>query len=190
MKRLFDFVTSAAGLLVLFPIIVIAAAVIRIETPGNPIFSQKRVGRFGAIFTCYKLRTMHANTGDIPTHEVKGASVTQIGSWLRRWKIDELPQLLNVLKGEMSLVGPRPCLISQTALIEARRKQGVLEVMPGITGLSQISGVDMSDPEKLASLDARYAKTANFRSDFTLLAATFLGAGVGVDRIARELEDN
>jgi O-antigen biosynthesis protein WbqP len=111
--------------------------------------------------------------------------VTALGEHLRRFKIDELPQLWNVLIGDMSLVGPRPCLPSQIELVEARRRLGVLEMRPGITGLAQVSGVDMSDPNRLAEIDARYVRTQSLLGDFGLIWATLRGQGVGIDQVVR-----
>jgi O-antigen biosynthesis protein WbqP len=104
---------------------------------------------------------------------------------MRRFKIDELPQIFNVLAGDMSLVGPRPCLPSQVELIEARRKLGVLNVRPGITGLAQVRGVDMSNADRLAELDSQYVNTQSFAGDLGLLWATLRGQGVGVDQIVK-----
>lgn len=119
------------------------------------------------------------------THEVSAASVTSVGKFLRSSKLDELPQLWNVLRGEMSLVGPRPCLPVQEELIEERRKRGVLEVLPGITGLAQVEGIDMSDPQKLASRDADYTNSRSFGLDLKIIARTLFGGGSG-DRVHRE----
>ena len=137
MKRAFDSVASALFLLFFRPVLLIIIVAIRLQDPGSPIFAQVRVGKGGRLFTCYKLRTMYSGTLNLPSHQVGAASVTPLGTRLRRFKIDELPQLVNVLLGDMSLVGPRPCLPSQTELIEARRQRGVLEVLPGITGLAR-----------------------------------------------------
>jgi O-antigen biosynthesis protein WbqP len=151
-KRTFDILAAAIGLILSSPILLFAAAAVRAESPGRAFFAQKRVGRNECIFTCYKLRTMFADTKHLPTHQTSATSVTRVGAVLRRLKLDELPQLYNVLRGEMSLVGPRPCLPSQTALIDARKQRGVFNVRPGITGLAQVQGVDMSDPERLRLL--------------------------------------
>lgn len=185
MKRAFDIVAAAAGLVISAPLVLLAALAVRAETPGSPLFAQARVGRNEKVFTCYKLRTMFADTRHVPTHQSSAASVTRVGAVLRRLKIDELPQLYNVLKGEMSLVGPRPCLPSQTALIEERRKRGVFAIRPGITGLAQVQGVDMSDPQRLAVLDAAYAGSRTFRQDLGLLVATVSGRGIGLDHVTR-----
>ena len=185
MKRAFD--VSACGLFLVFfwPVLLIVIAAIRLQSPGKPIFAQVRVGKNGRPFTCYKLRTMYSGTANLPTHQVQASAVTPLGEYLRRFKVDELPQLWNVLIGDMSLVGPRPCLPSQTELVDARARLGVFEVRPGITGLAQVNGVDMSDPNRLAEIDARYVRTQSLLGDFKLIWATLRGQGVGVDQVAR-----
>jgi O-antigen biosynthesis protein WbqP len=183
MKRALDVLATVLLLLFCSPILLIVIIAIRLQSPGPAIFRQVRVGKNGRPFTCYKLRTMYSGTANLPTHEVQASSVTPIGEHLRRFKIDELPQLCNVLIGDMSLVGPRPCLPSQTALVEARRQLGVFEVRPGITGLAQVNGVDMSDANRLAELDAQYVRTQSLMGDFRLILATLRGQGVGVDQI-------
>jgi O-antigen biosynthesis protein WbqP len=121
---------------------------------------------------------MFAGTESVPTHEVSAVRVTPVGRFLRRTKLDELPQLWNVLKGEMSLVGPRPCMPTQATLVEARRRRGVAALRPGITGLAQVRGIDMADPEALAAIDAEYLAAASLALDLRILLGTFLGAGV------------
>ena len=184
-KRFFDIVVAAAGLILGAPLLALASAAIRFESRGSPIFAQVRVGTNGRLFTCYKLRTMYTGTSNLPTHQAQKSAVTPLGAHLRRWKIDELPQLYNVLAGDMSLVGPRPCLPSQVGLIKARERMGVHRVLPGITGLAQVRGIDMSEPEKLAAVDAEYANNATFLGDIKLMIATIVGQGLGVDRIKR-----
>lgn len=183
MKRAFDVVACGLFLLLFWPILLIVIIAIRLQSPGPAIFRQVRVGKDGLPFTCYKLRTMYSGTANLPTHEVQASSVTALGEHLRRFKVDELPQLCNVLIGDMSLVGPRPCLPSQIALVEARRRLGVLEVRPGITGLAQVNGVDMSDANRLAEIDAQYVRTQSLMGDFRLILATLRGQGVGVDQV-------
>ena len=184
MKRLFDICAALLGLVLSLPLVAVAALAIRRESPGPAIFRQKRIGRWAREFTCYKLRTMYAGTADLPTHEAKVSAVTPLGHRLRKWKVDELPQLFNVLLGQMSLVGPRPCLPMQNLLIEARASRGVFAVRPGITGLAQVRGIDMSEPARLAAVDAEYVGSASFVGDLKLVLATVFGRGVGVDRIA------
>jgi len=181
-KRLMDAAGAAAGLLLLWPLLLAAVLLVRLTSPGPGIFTQVRVGRDGVPFRCHKLRTMAAGTPSLPTHEVATAQVTPLGRFLRRSKLDELPQLWNVLLGEMSFVGPRPCLPMQVELIEERRRRGVLGLRPGITGLAQVGGVDMSDPVRLAEIDAEYAARASLRLDLELLAATVLGGAGRGDR--------
>jgi O-antigen biosynthesis protein WbqP len=183
MKRALDVLASMLLLLFCSPILLIVIIAIRLQSPGPAIFRQVRVGKNGRPFTCYKLRTMYSGTANLPTHEVQASSVTVFGEHLRRFKVDELPQLCNVLIGDMSLVGPRPCLPSQTALVEARRQLGVFEVRPGITGLAQVNGVDMSDANRLAEIDAQYVRTQSLTGDFRLIMATLRGQGVGVDQV-------
>jgi O-antigen biosynthesis protein WbqP len=185
MKRALDMLACALFLGVFWPVLLAISLTIRLQSPGKAVFAQSRVGRHGSIFTCYKLRTMYSGTANVPTHQVKPSAVTPIGELLRRFKIDELPQLWNVLLGDMSLVGPRPCLPSQTELVDARRRLGVLAVRPGITGLAQVSGVDMSDPARLAEVDAQYVRTQSVLGDFRLVWATLRGQGVGIDQVVR-----
>jgi O-antigen biosynthesis protein WbqP len=188
MKRAFDTLASALFLAMVWPVLLIIIIAIRLQDPGPAIFAQVRVGKGGRLFTCYKLRTMYSGTLNLPSHQVGAASVTPLGTRLRRFKIDELPQLVNVLIGEMSLVGPRPCLASQTELIEARRERGALDVLPGITGLAQVNNVDMSNALRLAEIDGQYARTQSFLGDLKLIFATLGGQGVGIDQVIRERE--
>lgn len=153
--------------------------VIRIESEGPALFKQTRVGRGRIPFVLYKLRTMGANTGNHPSHEVPTAAITRFGAFLRKTKLDELPQLLNVLRGDMSFVGPRPCLPSQEVLIAERARRGVYAVRPGITGPAQIAGVDMSTPVELAEADGRYLSDISLASDLTYLIKTAKGSGRG-----------
>jgi O-antigen biosynthesis protein WbqP len=185
MKRAFDVLTCAVFLLLFWPVLLIIIVAIRLQSPGPAIFTQVRVGKDCRPFTCYKLRTMYSGTANLPTHEVKASSVTALGEHLRRFKIDELPQLWNVLAGDMSLVGPRPCMPSQTELVEARRRLGVFAVRPGITGLAQVRGIDMSDANRLAEVDGEYVRSQSLPGDLRLIMATLRGQGVGVDQVVR-----
>lgn len=175
-KRAFDLAVGAVMLAATSPIVLVAMLTIRATSPGPAIFSQIRVGRDGALFSCRKLRTMRRETPSLPTHEAPANSVTAVGKVLRATKIDELPQLWNVLRGEMSLVGPRPCLPTQTELIERRKRLGVLAAPPGITGLAQIKGIDMSDPRSCAETDAAYVRAASISLDLRILLGTFYRA--------------
>ena len=149
------------------------------EMRANPIFSQQRVGFRQRPFTIFKMRTMPPATPDRASHEVGAVTVTPTGRVLRRFKIDARPQLWCVVRGDMSMVGPRPCLPSQTELIAERERCGVFELRPGITGLAQVQGVDMSRPVELTKVDARYAASRSFAGDLALLLQTVLGRGRG-----------
>ena len=158
--RLFDFLFSFLGLILLFPILVIIF-IIGLFLNGSPLFKQKRVGCEQKQFILIKFRSMEIETKSAPTHLIDKSKITPFGNFLRRSKFDELPQLFNVLLGEMSLVGPRPCLTNQKKLIIEREKRGVYRVKPGITGLAQISGIDMETPKLLAKTDLIMIKKMN-----------------------------
>ena len=178
-KRLFDLVLA---LLLALPAVVactVAALLIWLDDRANPFFVQLRLGRDGRPFRLVKLRTMRIGTGDRPSHETTHGSITRTGALLRRTKLDELPQLWNVLRGEMSFVGPRPGLPSQTTLANERNRHGVDRLSPGITGVSQVQGLDMSTPERLAETDAGYLRKWSLTRDLHLLARTAVGGGRG-----------
>jgi len=181
-KRLIDAGAALAGLLVFTPVVLVCMAAIRLTSAGPALLRQARVGQGERPFICLKLRTMRADTPLAPTHKTGADAVTPLGHHLRRLKLDELPQLWNVLRGEMSLVGPRPCLPSQVELIEERRRRGVNALRPGITGVAQVAGIDMSDPVRLAEVDARYIAEQSTATDLRLIWATIRGAGRG-DRV-------
>ncbi len=182
MKRVFDLTLALIGLPIVIPAILACAIAIRWTSRGPAIFRQTRIGLNEQPFTCLKLRTMYADTRDAPSHETSASAVTPIGHWLRRLKLDELPQLWNIIVGEMSFVGPRPCLPSQTELIAARRARNLYCIRPGITGVAQVAGIDMSDPERLAAADAAYLSNMSIAADLRLILMTALGAGRG-DRV-------
>lgn len=179
--RLLDVFLASLGLIVLFPLLILLLMVGFCDS-GSPLFRQKRIGRGQSQFILNKFRTMAVGTGSVATHLVDGASITRFGRFLRKTKLDELPQLWNVLKGDMSLVGPRPCLPTQDSLIEARAALGVYSVRPGITGLAQIRGIDMSTPELLAETDARMLDEFNVWRYFHFIFLTITGRGAG-DRV-------
>lgn len=179
--RIIDIVLAAVSLLVTFPLILVLLVVGAIDT-GSPLFLQIRVGRYQRGFTLIKFRTMKVETQSVASHLANPSDVTPIGAFLRRTKLDELPQLWNVLKGDMSLVGPRPCLFNQTELINERAVRGVFDVRPGITGLAQTQGIDMSTPRLLAETDARMLEDLNLKSYFKYIFQTLTGSGRG-DRI-------
>lgn len=179
--RFFDLIFSLVGLLLLWPVLLIVCVLGYFDT-GSPIFCQQRVGRHQSPFTLIKFRTMPMNTASVATHLVEASSITRLGKFLRKTKLDELPQLINVLKGDMSLVGPRPCLFNQNELIKEREIMGVFDVLPGITGLAQINKVDMSTPRKLAELDKKMIDDLNVKLYFFYIFQTLLGKGSG-DRV-------
>jgi O-antigen biosynthesis protein WbqP len=179
--RIFDILLAGLGLVVLAPIFLIVIGAGYLET-GSPIFRQSRVGRNKRPFTLVKFRTMRVDTPSLPSHLADPDSITRLGSILRRTKLDELPQLYNVLVGEMSLVGPRPCLPSQVELIEERDRLGVNAATPGVTGLSQLRGIDMSTPQELAACDREMLDQLNVRKYFKYILATAMGGGAG-DRV-------
>ncbi len=164
-----------------FPVLILLTVAGFFDT-GSPIFCQERVGRNKKAFTLVKFRTMKKDTASVASHFASANAITPFGRFLRRTKLDELPQLWNVLKGEMSLVGPRPCLFSQEELIAEREARGVLEARPGITGLAQIKDIDMSTPLLLAETDARMLVELNLKNYFRYIFLTVAGKGRG-DRI-------
>jgi O-antigen biosynthesis protein WbqP len=182
MKRALDLFLAMVGIVPALILMGVLVILIRRGSPGPGLLKQARVGRDGEVFTCFKLRTMFDDTPHQPSHHVGVSAVTPLGAFLRRSKLDELPQLINILRGEMSFVGPRPCLPSQAAVIEARRRRGLTHLRPGITGVSQVAGVDMSDPERLAALDATYLSNMSPLRDLQLIVQTVLGSGRG-DRV-------
>jgi O-antigen biosynthesis protein WbqP len=184
MLRFLDIVLAGLGLLVTLPLMVVLFLIGLFDT-GAPLFRQTRVGLYQKPFTLVKFRTMRPDAQSVATHLASPSAVTPLGAFLRRTKLDELPQLWNVLKGEMSLVGPRPCLFNQTELIEERAARGVFSARPGITGLAQINGIDMSTPRLLAETDAQMLKGLDLARYFNYIIKTVIGAGRG-DRIRQE----
>lgn len=180
--RALDLFAAAVGLIVAAPIVLGLAIAVRTTSPGPGLFAQTRIGSGERPFTCYKLRTMTVGTASAATHEVSATAVTPLGRVLRRLKLDELPQLWNVLRGDMSLVGARPGLPTQLELLEARRARGVFDLRPGITGPGQVAGVDMSEPVRLAVLDASFTDAPTVAAYLKYVVLTGLGRGQG-DRV-------
>ena len=183
MIRVFDILFSALGLIVLSPMMLLVWLLGWIDTRA-PLFRQQRVGRHQQPFVLVKFRTMRPDTASVASHLADASAITSFGRFLRRTKLDELPQLWNVLRGEMSLVGPRPCLFNQDELIVERAARGVLDARPGITGLAQIKDIDMSTPELLAKTDAEMISTMSIANYFKYIFLTVAGKGQG-DRISR-----
>ncbi|KTF19179.1 MULTISPECIES: sugar transferase [unclassified Pseudoalteromonas] len=181
MLRILDFLFALFGLVFAFPFFIILFIIGLFDT-GSPLFMQERVGRNKKPFTLVKFRTMTVDTASVASHLASSASITRFGGFLRKTKLDELPQLWNVLKGEMSLVGPRPGLFNQQELTQAREAKNIYNVRPGITGLAQVSEIDMSTPELLAETDAKMITTLNLKNYFTYILQTVTGSGSG-DRV-------
>ncbi|HAS8519808.1 TPA: sugar transferase [Vibrio vulnificus] len=178
MIRLLDFLAAFFGLLFLWPILVVVTVIGLFDT-GSPIFVQERVGRNKNSFKLVKFRTMSVDTQSVASHLASTSSITKLGAFLRKTKIDELPQLINVLKGEMSLVGPRPNLFNQEELIKEREALGVYNVLPGITGLAQVQNIDMSTPQLLAKTDREMIDTLTIKNYFKYIIMTVTGSGSG-----------
>ena len=181
--RLLDIVFAFCGLVLGFPLLVLLTIIGLFDT-GSPIFRQQRVGRNKKPFTLVKFRTMKPDTAHVASHLASASAITPFGGFLRRTKLDELPQLWNVLWGDMSLVGPRPCLFNQQELIDERDKRGVLKARPGITGLAQVNDIDMSTPVLLAETDASMLEQLSLANYFKYIFMTVAGKGSG-DRVKR-----
>lgn len=176
--RVLDILFSLSGMLIGSPVLLIIFITGYRDT-GSPLFFQQRVGRNKKPFILVKFRTMRVDTPNAASHLVGANAITNMGKFLRRTKLDELPQLWNVLIGDMSLVGPRPCLFSQEELINARDVLGVYGVRPGITGIAQLRSIDMSTPELLARTDAEWLNKISVTLYLNLLVQTVLGRGRG-----------
>ncbi len=181
--RVLDICFSLLGLVVGLPVLLVLTIVGLFDT-GSPIFQQVRVGRHQKPFTLVKFRTMRVDTVSVATHLASSASITRFGHFLRKTKLDELPQLWNVLKGDMSLVGPRPGLFNQEELTEERAKRGVFAARPGITGLAQVSDIDMSTPALLAETDQKMIRSLTLAYYFKYIFMTVAGKGSG-DRVVK-----
>jgi len=173
MIRAFDFLFSLMGLIILSPLLILVWIIVYF-TNGSPLFKQHRVGYKQRIFLILKFRTMPIYTKSVATHLLSQNRITPFGNFLRRTKVDEIPQLYNVLIGDMSLVGPRPCLINQKELISERNKRGIFNMKPGITGLAQISGINMETPKILAETDLKMIKKMNLFYYFYYIFKTIL----------------
>jgi len=179
--RFVDILLAATGIIILLPIMVIILVLGFFDT-GSPLFRQERIGKNKTPFQLIKFRSMKVGTANVATHMVPATSITPMGRFLRKSKLDELPQLFNVIIGDMSLVGPRPGLPAQKKLLEERQKRKVFDCRPGITGLAQIKNIDMSTPKRLARYDQLMLKNINFCCYFKIILLTALGKGLG-DRV-------
>lgn len=181
MTRLLDIIFSLLGLIAGLPVFVVLYLIGLFDT-GSPLFFQQRVGRNQKPFTLVKFRTMKKTTASVASHLASQTDITAFGRFLRKTKLDELPQLWNVLTGDMSLVGPRPGLFNQQELTLARDKLNVFAVRPGITGLAQVSDIDMSTPVLLAQTDAKMIASLTVANYFRYIFMTVAGKGSG-DRV-------
>ncbi|MBE8233479.1 MAG: sugar transferase [Endozoicomonadaceae bacterium] len=173
-----DFLIAFFGLIVTFPILLLVTIIGYFDT-GSPIFIQQRVGKKQKPFNLIKFRTMSVETKSVASHLANNAAITKLGAFLRSTKIDELPQLINVVKGEMSLVGPRPNLFNQEELIKERDALDIYDVLPGVTGLAQVQNIDMSTPELLAKTDKKMIESLTIKSYFKYIIMTVTGSGSG-----------
>lgn len=185
LKRIIDFILSLVGIIVLSPLLLILVIAIKVDSKGPVVFTQKRVGKDKKLFSIYKFRTMKIDTPkEMPTHLLKNPDefITRVGKFLRRTSLDELPQLFNILKGDMAIIGPRPALWNQEDLIEERDKYGANDIRPGLTGWAQINGRDELDIDVKASLDGYYVEHESFWMDvkcfFGTIVSVFKSDGV------------
>jgi lipopolysaccharide/colanic/teichoic acid biosynthesis glycosyltransferase len=173
-----DFIAALIGIILLSPFILLIAIILFLEH-RKPFFIQKRVGKNMVEFTLIKFRSMSPEAANLPTHEISADLITRTGKFIRATKLDELPQLWNVLKGEMSLVGPRPCLPTQEELINERQALGVFKLLPGITGPAQVKNIDMSKPKKLALEDSQMVGNLTLFVYLKYVLMTVTGSGQG-----------
>lgn len=174
MKRAFDIVSSSFAVIVLSPIITILCILIKTTSKGPILFKQRRIGKDNKEFNIYKFRTMRTDTPNVATHLLENPEqyITKIGKFMRKTSLDELPQLINIIKGEMSVVGPRPALYNQDDLIELRTKAGVHKLLPGLTGWAQINGRDELPIIQKVILDKEYIEIQSFWMDIKIIFMT------------------
>lgn len=176
-KRCLDITISALAIVVLGPLLLMIALAIKLDSKGPILFKQKRVGQDKTHFMIYKFRSMYTDApSDMPTHLLQDptAMITRVGSFLRKTSLDELPQLFNIFKGDMAIVGPRPALWNQYDLIEERDKYGANDIRPGLTGWAQINGRDELEIDEKAKLDGYYVANMSFPLDVKCFVGTFI----------------
>ena len=174
MKRVFDFIMSLLGIIVLSPIIIVLIVLVKLTSKGPVLFKQRRIGKDNKEFYIYKFRTMRVDTPNVATHLLENPDqyITPIGKFMRKTSLDELPQLFNILKGEMSIVGPRPALYNQLDLKEKRTELGIHRLLPGLTGWAQINGRDEIPLEVKVKLDKEYLDKRSFSMDLKIIFLT------------------
>ena len=176
-KRILDIILSFIGLIILLPFMIIFSIIIKLESKGPVLFKQKRVGKDKKEFTIYKFRTMRVDTPkDVPTHKLENAEfyITKFGGFMRKTSIDELPQIINILKGDMSIIGPRPALWNQEDLIKERDKYKANSIRPGLTGLAQVNGRDELPITIKAKFDGEYTEKISFILDLKIFFKTIV----------------
>ncbi|HFI0155307.1 TPA: sugar transferase [Streptococcus suis] len=198
LKRVIDIVISGLAIVVLSPVLLLIAIAIKLDSKGPVLFKQKRVGKNKSHFMIYKFRSMYVDTpSDMPTHLLKDptAMITKVGAFLRKTSLDELPQLFNIFKGEMAIVGPRPALWNQYDLIEERDKYGANDIRPGLTGWAQINGRDELEIDVKARLDGEYAEKIGLMMDVRCFFGTIFSVlrsdgvvegGTGTKKVDKE----
>jgi len=181
--RLINLVGAIFLLIILAPIILLVSIAIRLDSRGPAIFKQTRMGQFDSHFTLYKFRSMHVGTPDIPSEMVKkdDRRFTGLGRFLRRFSIDELPQLLNIIRGDMNFIGPRPALYNQDRLIKMRKELGVNKLKPGVTGWAQVNGRENISLERKVELDKYYLEKRSLGMDVKIIWLTLVKSLGGVD---------
>lgn len=191
LKRILDFLLALFGLLVLWPVFLIIAIAIKIDDPGPVFFVQKRVGLHKRYFQLYKFRSMKVSTPDVPTHLLEHPEqyISRVGGFLRKTSLDELPQLLNILRGDMAIIGPRPALWSQEDLIAERDQYGANDVRPGLTGWAQINGRDELTIEEKSAFDGEYVRRLSFTFDCKCFFGT-IGAVLRHDGVVEGAPDS
>lgn len=173
-KRLLDILLAVIALVLLSPIMIVSALAIRLEDRGPIFFIQTRIGRAGKPFRFFKFRSMPVNTGDIPSAQARNIKVTRVGRVIRRTNIDELPQLLNILRGDMSVVGPRPAIPQQEELLRMRSENGAALFRPGLTGAAQVNSYDGMPEDEKAAWDGWYARDVSLGTDLKIILRTFM----------------
>lgn len=192
MKRIFDFIMSLLAIICLSPIIIILSLIIKFTSEGPILFKQRRIGKDNKEFNIYKFRTMRVDTPNVATHLLENPEqyITAIGKFMRKTSLDELPQLFNILKGEMSIVGPRPALYNQLDLRDMRTEVGVHKLVPGLTGWAQINGRDEIPLDLKVALDKEYLDRRNFLIDIKIILLTVIkvlrGDGVQEGKLKSE----
>lgn len=193
-KRIIDFLLAMCMLIITSPILLVTAIAIKISSRGPVVFKQTRMGQNHQPFELYKFRSMRVDTPQVASNDLNGEDYhTAVGKFIRKYSIDELPQLINVIKGNMSIIGPRPVILKETHLIDLRHNNGAERVRPGITGLAQVNGRDNLADEPKAKYDAIYAQKVTFKNDVKIFIQTIMYVvkrdGVVEEKIAENDED-